>query len=67
MRDERPIVDGLPMEPIGKLTKGGARSLPGLRVAMGLHEALRQISDADALKRSTPAEFAEVQAVCRPS
>lgn len=66
-RDERPIVDGLPVEPIGGLQKGSASFLHGSRIEMGLEEALRPIRNPDALKGSTPAEFAEVAGRVCPS
>lgn len=59
-RDERPIMDGLPVEPVGGLHKGGTSFLHGSRISMGLAEALRTIRDPDALKGSTFMEFAEV-------
>lgn len=59
-RDERPIVDGLPVEPIGSLRKGSTSFLHGSRIELGLEEALRPIRNPHALKGSTPAEFAEV-------
>ena len=59
-RDERPIVDGLPVEPVGGLHKGGTSFLHGSRIGMGLEEALRPIRDPDALKGLTFTEFAEV-------
>lgn len=59
-RDERPIVDGLPVEPVGGLHKGGTSFLHGSRIGRGLEEALRPISDPDALKGSAFREFAEI-------
>jgi cell filamentation protein len=59
-RDERPIVDGLPVEPIGTMRKGGTSFLHGSRIALGLEEALRPISNPDVLKGSTPEEFSRV-------
>ncbi|KDM65256.1 Fic family protein [Acidiphilium sp. JA12-A1] len=59
-RDERPIVDGQPVEPVGGLHKGGTSFLHGSRIGMGLEEALRPIREPESLKNTTYAEFAGV-------
>ena len=59
-RNERPIVDGAPVEPIGGFYKGGTAFLHGSRIEMGLEEALRPLRDPDSLKGTTPAAFAEI-------
>ncbi len=57
-RNESPIVDGQPVEPIGGLSKGGTSFLPGSRIEMGLDEALKPIRDTQVLRNATPEEFA---------
>jgi cell filamentation protein len=59
-RDERPIVDGRPVETIGPFRKEPTSFLHGSRIAMGLEEALRPIRDPDALNSLSSLEFAEV-------
>ncbi|WP_285295548.1 Fic/DOC family protein [Aureimonas altamirensis] len=58
-RNERPTIDGVQVEPVGNLSKGGTSFLHGSRIDMGLNEALKPISNPDVLRGSTPAEFAE--------
>jgi cell filamentation protein len=58
-RNERPMVDGAQVEPIGNLSKGGTTFLHGSRIEMGLKEALKPIQDPEVLRGSTSAEFAE--------
>lgn len=57
-RNERPIVDGQHVEPIGGLSKGGTSFLPGSRLEIGLDEALKPIRDPQVLRDATPEEFA---------
>jgi cell filamentation protein len=59
-RNERPIVDGERVEPIGNLSKSGTAFLHGSRLEMGLSEAFRPIRDPDVLRGSTVKEFAQV-------
>lgn len=53
------VVDGQRVEPIGGFSKGGTSFLPGLRIEMGLDEALKPIRDPQPLRNATPEEFAE--------
>ncbi|PYE87222.1 cell filamentation protein [Phyllobacterium leguminum] len=59
-RNEHPFIDGQRAEKIGSISKGGTFFLPGSRLEMGLDEALRPIRDADVLRGSTPAQFAQI-------
>ncbi|WP_312406570.1 Fic family protein [Rhizobium sp.] len=56
-RNESPVVDGHPVEPIGGLSKGQTAFLHGSRIEMGLHEALKPISDANILRGASKEEF----------
>lgn len=58
-RNERPIVDGQRVEPIGAMRKGGTEFLHGSRLQMGLDEAFKPIRSPDELRGSTPEQFAE--------
>lgn len=60
MRNERPIVDGLPVEPVGIMRKGDTTFLPASRFETGLAEAFRPIRNPDVLKGSTADEFSAV-------
>jgi len=62
MRDARPVVDGLPVETIGVISKGETSFLHGSRLAMGLAEALRPLQKLDGLKGLSGADFAGVAA-----
>ncbi|WP_084440681.1 Fic/DOC family protein [Acetobacter nitrogenifigens] len=59
-RNERPVVDGRPVEPIGFLRKGETTFLPGSRLEMGLTEAFRPIRNPDTLHNATVKRFAAV-------
>ncbi|NVN30731.1 Fic family protein [Endobacter medicaginis] len=59
-RNERPVVDGFPVEPIGAMSKNGNAFLHGSRIEMGLTEALRPIANPDVLRGSTAEQFADV-------
>lgn len=58
-RNERPMVDGAQVEPVGSLSKGGTSFLHGSRIDMGLNEALKPIHDPEALRGSSTSEFSE--------
>lgn len=59
-RNERPIVDGAPVQPIGHFGKDGTAFLHGSRIDMGLEEALRPIRNPDSLRTTTLAAFAAI-------
>lgn len=59
-RNERPIVDGQPVEMIATMRKDGYAFLPGSRIETGLIEALAPIRNPDVLRGSTIAEFSEI-------
>lgn len=59
-RNERPVVDGWPVEPIEFMTKGSTTFLPGSRLDRGLAEAFRPIHDPDVLKGSNVEQFSAV-------
>lgn len=59
-RNERPVVDGKPVETIGILRKGKTTFLPGSRIEMGLKEAFRPIRDPETLRDVTVRRFAAV-------
>jgi len=58
-RNERPIVDGQPVEVVATMRKGGHAFLPGSRIETGLADALRPISNPDVLRGSSIEQFAE--------
>lgn len=61
-RNERPIVDGQPVEVIATMRKDGHAFLHGSRIETGLAEALRPISNPDVLKGSSIEQFADTAA-----
>ncbi|MGV1908492.1 MULTISPECIES: Fic/DOC family protein [Agrobacterium] len=58
-RNESPVVDGTRLEPIGGLSKGGTSFLHGARIDMGLNEAVKPVSDPQALRAASREEFVE--------
>jgi cell filamentation protein len=50
MRDEKPLVGGEKLDPVGVLSKGGSAFLHASRIDMGLAEAFSHISDREALR-----------------
>ncbi len=59
-RNERPIVDGQPVEVIATMRKEGYAFLHGSRIETGLADALRPISNPDVLRGSSTEQFAEI-------
>ena len=57
---ERPVVDGVPVEAIGTLSKGGNAFLHGSRIEMGLTEAFKPIARPDILRGSTAERFSDI-------
>ncbi|GHD20994.1 Fic/DOC family protein [Tianweitania populi] len=58
-RNESSVVDGERVQPIGGMRKGDTSFLHGARIDIGLNEALKPISEAQAFRRASPYEFAE--------
>lgn len=56
-RNERPVVDGMEVEPVGNFRKGDTSFLHGSRIDQGLSVALRPIRDPEVLRNSTSDEF----------
>lgn len=60
MRNERPVLDGKPVEPVEFMSKNETTFLPASRLNMGLNEAFRPIKNPDVLKGSTAEQFSAV-------
>ncbi|MBB4000118.1 Fic/DOC family protein [Aureimonas pseudogalii] len=56
-RNQRPVIDGERVEPIGSMSKAGQAFLPGSRIEMGLNAALDPIRNIEALKGSSIETF----------
>ena len=59
MRDERPLVDGERLDPVGTLSKGTSVFLHASRIDMGLAQAFRHIADREALRTGSREYFIE--------
>ena len=53
-------MDGVPVEAIGTLSKGGNAFLHGSRIEMGLTEAFKPIARPDILRGSTAERFSDI-------
>jgi len=57
MRDEKPLVGGEKLDPVGVLSKGGSAFLHASHIDMGLAKAFRHISDRAALRDGSRETF----------